>query len=139
VNKLSVMRGAAVVVVTVLAAVGLLVGSGAANATTGAGAGAGAINSVPSATATCTAWNLSNDLVYVYSNADAGGFAWGFLWPGGGSGSSAQCAYTGSSTVWGAHHNLCGGGSLYVAVFYWVAGVGWVIGYVPDACVWVAY
>jgi hypothetical protein len=131
VNRFFVIRSVAIAVATILAAVGLLVGSGAANATSKAGA----VNAVPASTAACTAWNLSDDLVYVYSNADASGFAWGSLWPG----SSVQCAYTGSSTVWGVHHNLCGGGSLYVAVYYWVGGIGQVIGYVPDACVWVSY
>jgi hypothetical protein len=48
----------------VLAYVGLLFGSDAASTTSGAGA----VNAVPASTAPCMAWNLSNNLVYVYSD-----------------------------------------------------------------------
>jgi hypothetical protein len=134
VQRSFISRSVLTVVMTVLACVGLLFVGDAAGATSGAVAA----DAVPASAAPCTAWNVSSDLVYVYSDANAGSAAWGYLWPGGGTGSSAQCAYAGSSTFWGAHHNLCGGGSLYVAVYYWVNS-GYVIGFVPDACVWVAY
>ncbi len=79
-------------------------------------------------------WNLSSENVAVYSRPSTGSGAWGFLWPD----SSAQCAYGGTSSVWGTHHDLCGGGSLYDAIYYSVGGKH-IIAYVPDACVWVSY
>jgi hypothetical protein len=133
-RKLSVTRSAAVVVAAVIVGAGLLFGSGTASA----GGETRTISAAAAPTAPCTAWNLSSDILYVYSGPDTSSAIWGFLWGGGGIGSSAQCAYTGTSTVWGAHHNLCGGGSLYVAVYFRVGGT-YVIAYLPDACVWVTY
>jgi hypothetical protein len=141
-----VLRGVATAVATALVGAGLLFAGGAASA-----AGEGlegnevravndirAVSAAPASAASCTAWNLSSDIVYVYSEPNTSSAAWGFLWGGGGTGSSAECAYVAPSAVWGARHNLCGGGSLYVAVYYWVSS-RYVIAYVPDACVWVAF
>jgi hypothetical protein len=136
-KRLPILRGAAATAAIILAGAGLLSAGGTARAATKGGE-ARAISVARTSAAPCTAWNLSSNIVYVYSRADTGSAAWGYLWGGGGTGSSAQCAYSGTSTVWGAPHNLCGGGSLYVAVYYWVGGT-YVIAYVPDACVWVAY
>ena len=95
---------------------------------------AGADTAAPAIPLACTGWNQSSDIVYVYAEPSTNSAAWGYLWPG----LPASCAYTGASSVWGTHHNLCGGGSLYVAIYYRVSD-GWVIAYAPDACVRVAY
>jgi hypothetical protein len=131
--RLFALRSVTAAFVTVLAGVSLLLGGGAASATIETN-NASTANAAATSAASCTVWNLSSELVPVYSQPDTSSAAWGFLWGG----SSAQCAYPGSSTVWGAHHNLCGGGSLYAAVYYRI-GDDYVIGFVPDACVWVAY
>jgi hypothetical protein len=128
VKKWSALRGLALLAATVLVVAGLLFGSGTASADSRA-AGPTPASAVP-----CRAWNVSGDLLYVYSDADTGSAAWGYLWPGGGTGSSAQCAYNGTSTVWGVPYSLCGGGDVYIAVYYPIAG-SYVIAYVPARCV----
>jgi hypothetical protein len=131
------MLAVRIAAVAVLVGGSLVLGGGAAGAS-GERGDTRPVSAAQTTAAPCVAWNLSSNLVYAYSSPSTGSAAWGFLWPGGGSGSWAQCAYTGTSTVWGAQHSLCGGGSLYVAVYFPVGG-SYVIAYVPDACVWVAY
>lgn len=88
----------------------------------------------PAQAAGCTISNVSSDIVYVYSQPNAGGYALGYLWPGGGRGSTAPCYYTTYYNVQGTSYTMCGGGDVYDVVYY--SGTA---GYVPTACTRVTY
>jgi hypothetical protein len=86
------------------------------------------------AQAACTISNVSSDILYVYSQPNAGGFALGYLWPGGGRGSSAPCYGGTYQNVQGTWYTACGGGDVYDIVSYNGSP-----GYVPTRCTQLTY
>ncbi|MGX7671251.1 hypothetical protein [Plantactinospora sp. DSM 117369] len=130
-TKRSSLRNRATIcgVVTALATSLALLGAAPARADGGADESRRAPAPVAAADA-CTVTNISTDILYVHAQPSTSSAAWGYLWPGPGSGSSAPCYGGFFQGAVGTPHTLCGGGDFYAAVYFFG-----VLGWVPYSCI----